>query len=271
MASTRARTHPEVRGFDRAAATYERARPDYPVAALRFLGRVLPIRRGTTVVDLGSGTGKLTRLLAPLGAARVAVEPTPGMRRVFLETVPEVAVVDGTAEKMPLPTGFADAVVSAQAFHWFRPRPALREIRRVLRPGGGLGLLWNTRDDRLGWSRKLTELVEEYRTRQSRVWRERTGPGYQRVMLSPVFRDRTIGFTPLRYRAFRHRQVGPPELFVERTMSVSVIANLAPAKRREVAERVRELLADDPDTRGRRRIVLPYRTDVYWCHTRRRN
>jgi SAM-dependent methyltransferase len=262
------RTHPEVRGFDRAAATYERARPDYPVAALRFLGRVLPIRRGTTVIDLGSGTGKLTRQLGPLGAARVAVEPTPGMRRVFLGAVPDVPVLDGTAEKMPLPTGFADALVCGQAFHWFRPRPALREIRRVLRRGGGMGLLWNTRDDRVTWSRKLTDLVEEYRGTHSRVWRERTGPGYQRIVLSPVFRDPKIGFTPLRYRAFRHVQVGTPELFVERTLSVSAIANLPPPKQREIAGRVREMLATDPSTKGRRRLVLPYRTDVYWSHTR---
>jgi SAM-dependent methyltransferase len=261
------RVHPAVRGFDRAAAAYERARPDYPVAALRFLGRVLPIRRGTTVLELGSGTGKFTRALAPLGAARIAIEPIEGMRAVFHETVPEVPVLDGTAERIPLPTGFADSVVCAQAFHWFRVRSALKEIRRVLRRGGGLGLVWNTRNDRVGWSRKLTELVEEYR-REAPVWRERTGPGYQRVMLSPVFRDPKIGFTRLEYRKFRHVQVGTPELFVERTLSISSIAVLSPREQHVVADRVREMLATDPDTRGRRRLVLPYRTDVYWCHTR---
>ena len=267
MPKSRPRVHPVVRGFDRAAATYERARPDYPAAAVRFLGRELPIRRGTTVVELGSGTGKFTRALAPLGAARIAIEPIPGMRRVFGSTVPDVPVLDGTAEQIPLPTGFADSVVCAQAFHWFRPHPALREIRRVLRRGGGLGLAWNTRDDRVGWSRKLTEIVEEYRG-GAPVWRERTGPAYQRVTLSPVFQDPKVGFTPLQYRKFRHVQVGSPELFVQRTLSISSVAVLPKRQQRVVADRVREMLATDPETRGRRRIVLPYRTDVYWCHSR---
>jgi SAM-dependent methyltransferase len=189
------------------------------------------------------------------------------MRRVFLETTPDVPVVDGTAETMPLPTGFADAIVCAQAFHWFRIRPAMKEIRRVLRRGGGLGLVWNTRDDRVGWSRKLSEIVEEYRRRDP-VWRERTGPGYQRIALSGKFRDPKLGFTPVQYRHFRHVQFGSPELFVERTLSISAIAVLPPAKQRVVADRVRTMLASDPETRGRRRLVLPYRTDVYWCHSR---
>jgi SAM-dependent methyltransferase len=261
------RTPPEVRGFDRSAATYERARPDYPVAAIRYLGRVLPVRRGTTVIDLGAGTGKFTRALAPLGAARIAVEPTPGMRRVFEQTVPDVPLLDGTAEEMPLPDGFADAVVSAQAFHWFRTRPALREIRRVLRRGGGLGLVWNTRDHTVRWSRKLTEIIDRHRTTVP-PWQKRTGPTYRDVTLAPEFRDPRIGFTPLRYRKFRHTQVGTPELFIERTLSVSSVAILPKAKQREVAEEVRELLATDPATKGRRRIVMPYRTDVFVCHSR---
>jgi SAM-dependent methyltransferase len=267
MPKPRPRLHPFVRGFDRAAAAYERARPDYPVAAVRHLARVLPLGPGRTVVELGSGTGKFTRSLAPVGAARIAIEPTRGMRDVFRRAVPDVPLLDGTAEAIPLPDGFADAVVSAQAFHWFRPRPALREIRRVLRPGGGLGLVWNTRDDSVGWSRRFSEILKVHWGDAPR-WRERTGPNHQRVRLSPVFREPGIGLTRIRYRAFRHFQTGTPELFVERALSVSMIAVLRPAQRRAVASEVRKLLRTDPETRGRRTIVLPYRTDVYWCHRR---
>ena len=267
MPPSPSRTHPAVRGFDRAAVAYERGRPDYPSSAVRHLGRVLHLGPGRTVVDLGSGTGKFTRALAPLGAARVAVEPTAGMRRVFERTVPDVPVLDGTAEAIPLPNRFADAIVCAQAFHWFRVRPALTEMRRVLRPGGGVGLVWNTRDDSVGWSRGLTEIFETYRGAR-RLWRERTSQGYHRGVLIPAFQRGLAGFTSLRYRSFRHFQEGTPAMWVDRALSVSTVAILPPAKRREVGRAVRHLLRTDPETRGRARIGLPYRTDVYWAFAR---
>ena len=263
----RGRTDPAVRGFDRAADAYERGRPDYPTAAVRHLGRVLGLGPARTVVDLGSGTGKFTRALAPLACARVAVEPTAGMREVSSRAVPDVPVLDGTAESMPLPDAFADAVVSAQAFHWFRVRPALREIRRVLRPKGGVGLVWNTRDDSVPWSRRLSEILES-RGHSQRPWRERTAGSYWKVVLRPGFSRSASGFTPLRYRAFRHFQDGTPEMFVDRALSVSTIAVLSAKTRREVADEVREMLATEPGTRGRKRIRLPYRTDVYWAFAR---
>jgi SAM-dependent methyltransferase len=255
----RVRTHAAVRGFGRAAELYERGRPDYPAAAVRHLARVLHLVPGRTVVELGSGTGKFTRALAPLGAARVAVEPSAGMRRVFARTVPEVPALAGTAEAIPLPDGFADAVVAAQSFHWFRPRRALVEIARVLRPGGGLGLVWNLRDESVGWSRRLTEILDRYgwwvpRAREHR-WR-------------PVF-DRTDSpFGPLHRRIFHHAQVARPETFVARVLSVSVIAVLPRSERRRVAREVRALLASDPLTRGRAMLTMPYRTEVYWAHRR---
>ncbi len=260
MAGPSPRTHPAVRGFDRAAATYERARPDYPVAAVRHLGRVLHLGPGRTVVDLGSGTGKFTRSIAPLGAARIAVEPTPGMRRVFVRSVPEVPVLDGTAEAIPLPDGFADAVVCAQAFHWFRPRQALREISRVVRPGGGLGLVWNTRDEVPSWSRKISRIVARYR------W---MSPKFRLRRWRPAFAEGRIRFGPLHQAEFSHAQRLTPAMMVARTLSVSVIANLPPAERRKVAAEIRAVLRTDPAARGRRTLVLPYTTEVYWSHRRR--
>lgn len=254
------RTPAPVRGFDRSADVYERSRPDYPASAVRFLGRALGAGPGTTVVELGSGTGKFTRAIAAWGAARIAIEPTPGMRAVFRRTVPEVALLDGTAEEIPLPDGCADAVVSAQAFHWFRPRPTLRELRRVLRPRGGVGLVWNTRDEH-GWSGRLSALLRSYGYHPS--GRTEGDPRWQRAFAAP-----SSGFTRVRYRSFPHAQWGPPSLFVERALSVSHIANLPAARQREVARAVRKLLASDPETRGRSRVRLPMRTEVFWSRRR---
>lgn len=255
-----ARVHPKVRGFDRAASTYERGRPDYPAPAVRALGRVLGLGHGRTVVDLGSGTGKFTRALRPLGCAIVAVEPTRGMRRVFERSVPDVPVLNGTAEAIPIPDRFADAVVAAQAFHWFRPRPALREIARVLRPRGGVGLVWNTRDQSVAWSRQITKILDRYgwqgvpRTRDDR-WKA-------------AFAETECPFGPLHARVFRHSQRAEPETFVDRVLSVSVVAIQPERERRRVAREVRALLRTDPATRGRRLVTMPYRTEVYWAFLR---
>jgi ubiquinone/menaquinone biosynthesis C-methylase UbiE len=253
------RTHPRVWGFHAAADRYERSRPDYPTAAIRRLRRALRAGPGTTVVELGSGTGKFTRAIAPWGAARIAIEPTPGMRRVFRDVVPEVPVLDGTAEAIPLPDGFADAVVCAQAFHWFRARPALREIARVLRPGGRIGLVWNTRQHTAPFSRRITELIDRYRgdtpsTRDQR-WRS-------------AFRASDAPFGPLRRAVFSHVHRTPPRAVVDRVLSVSVIAVLPRAEQRKVAAQVRAILRSEPGTRGRSVVALPYTTEIFWARRR---
>ena len=120
--------------FGEVADAYERARPGYPEDAVRWLVGEEPC----DVVDLGAGTGKLTRSLVALGHRVTAVEPLPEMIAHLLAAAPGVTAVQGGAEAIPLAAESADVVVAAQAFHWFDHGPALREIARVLRPGGGL-------------------------------------------------------------------------------------------------------------------------------------
>ena len=112
------------------------------------------------MLDLAAGTGKLTRLLAEGGADVVAVEPVAAMRAVLAEAMPEITVLDGTAETIPLGPASVDAVTVAQAFHWFDAEAALAEIHRVLRRGGGLGLIWNAMDSSPEWVAVLKELVQ---------------------------------------------------------------------------------------------------------------
>jgi SAM-dependent methyltransferase len=258
-----------ARTFDRSAALYERGRPEYPQSAIRFVAKTFDLGPGSVVVDLAAGTGKLTRAIQVTGATIVAVEPMPGMRRVFRRVVEGVPVVDGRAEAIPLPSEFADAVFVGQAFHWFRGAAALKEIARVLRPGGVLVLVWNTRNDRVRWSRSLTEIIE----RAGGSHRTARAHGSDRGWRRP-FRRGASPFTALRKRTFDHTQSATPATFVARILSVSHVAAQAPSVRRRVAQQVRAVLATNPRTRGRKVVELPYRTEVFFCRkrpTRQRN
>src|SRR3989442_11822704 len=128
-------------GFERAAAAYERGRPGYPQAAIDWMVERLRITPGSTVVDLGAGTGKFSRMLHAAGARVIALEPVAAMRAELATAVPGVEVLDGTAEAIPCADASADAVTAAQAFHRFAGQAALSGIPRVLRPAGGLGLI----------------------------------------------------------------------------------------------------------------------------------
>ncbi len=133
--------------FETVAEQYERNRPPYADEAVAWVAERLGIVPGSRVLDLAAGTGKLTRQLLALGAEVVAVEPGDEMRAVLERVLPDVEALAGVAEAIPLPDASVDAVAVGQAFHWFDHDAALAEIRRVLRPGGGLGLLWNRWDE----------------------------------------------------------------------------------------------------------------------------
>jgi SAM-dependent methyltransferase len=129
--------------FGRIAAEYDDVRPEYAPEALERAQEALGLSDDSTVVDLGAGSGKLTRALVPRFAEVVAVEPNEEMRGVLAGRSAGIKVLAGTAERMPLPDEFADAVFVGDAFHWFDGLAAVEELARVVRPGGGVALLWN--------------------------------------------------------------------------------------------------------------------------------
>jgi ubiquinone/menaquinone biosynthesis C-methylase UbiE len=236
-------------GFGRAADVYERSRPSYPRAAVDRLVAELRIGPGRRVLDLAAGTGKLTRLLAELGAQLVAVEPSAAMRNEFGAVLPEVPVHEGTAEKIPLPDASVDAVVVAQAFHWFDAPRALEEIARVLGPRGGLGLVWNERDESVPWVAELSRVMQ---------WDVRmpyaVGTDFRAVL------DESGRFTPARRERFRFEQELDRDGLCERVSSTSFIAAMDAPEREGLLESVRDLVADFPE-----RFTLPYVTELYWC------
>ncbi len=252
------RVPPAVLGFDRAAGEYERARPDYPPAAIDHVARQLRLGPDRVLLDLGAGTGKLTRAFRPYGPTIVAVEPIGGMRREFALAVPGAELLDGTAEAIPRPDASCDAVVSGQAFHWFRAEEAAREIARVLRPLGGVALLWNHRDESVPWVARFGAILEPYRGTTPRA---ATSRGADVLAGSGLFE-------PLRVKEFRFAHGLSPDGVVDRALSVGFVALQPEEVRARIAERVRELVATEPSIRGLEMVPFPYRTEVFVTHRR---
>jgi SAM-dependent methyltransferase len=246
------------RGFGPTTELYEKIRPEYPDEAVDILIRELGIRRGRVVVDVGAGTGKLTRALARTGATVIAVEPLAEMRERLAESVPLAVPFDGTAEHMALRDGSAHAITVAQAFHWFDGDRALAEFHRVLAPGGRLGLIWNVRDRREPWVAAFDALVDAV---------DPDRPDHQTGRWRAAF-DRTALFGPLEERDVEHGQTLTPSEIGDRAATVSSIASLPEPERARVLDRFRELAGTHPDLRGRETVTLPYRTKVYWADRR---
>jgi len=239
-------------GFGKLAATYERGRPSYPDGAIALLARELGIGPGRRVLDLAAGTGKLTRLLVALGADVVAVEPVDGMRAQLIANVEGVDVLDGVAEAIPLEDGSVDVVLAAQAFHWFDAPVALGEVARVLRAAGGLGLIWNERDESVPWVGELSSIIH---------WP--ASKPYDTEIDWCATLDRSGRFTPSRHARFRYVQMLDAGTLVERVMSTSYLAAMTDAERAPYERRVRDLVAGFASPFG-----LPYDTNVYWCTKR---
>lgn len=144
--------------FGAASAAYDVGRPEYPAESVAFL--LAPLEGRARVADVGAGTGKLLRsILRVRDVDAVAVDPDAAMLETLAERTPGVGTRVGTAEQLPLEDASVDAVVMGQAWHWVEPVAGSREIGRVLRPGGGLGLIWNVRDERVEWVHKLTHIL----------------------------------------------------------------------------------------------------------------
>jgi SAM-dependent methyltransferase len=239
--------HPDARSFELVADLYERARPGYPPEAVEWIAERLELQPGRTVLDLGAGTGKLTRALLETGARVIAVEPGDAMRAELERATPGAEALRGSAEDIPLPTASVDAIAVGQAFHWFRHDVAIPELRRVLRRGGGVALLWNSRDREAPLHKEIGDLIAPF-----------VPPG--RVPPEEWSRElcESVLFGPLEERRFPFVQVLDEDLLAERIASVSFIAAAPPTARRELDEQLRRVAQ-----RLGGRVDFPYVTMVY--------
>ncbi|NUP35242.1 MAG: class I SAM-dependent methyltransferase [Streptomycetaceae bacterium] len=232
------------RGFATGTDVYHRARPAYRPEVLAYLAGAAGLAPDAHVLDLAAGTGRMTRELVALGTDVTAVEPAPAMRETFVAELPDVRLVDGTAEQIPAGDAQFDAVVVAQAFHWFDAPAALREIARVLRPGGALAVLWNERD-------------------QSEPWAAELGAATRWEGFRPYLVDRDLGtdldangrYEPAVRRDFPWTDRLTHEQLLERVGTFSYVVAMPEHERTALFGRVRAYLPKLPDP-----VELPYVT-----------
>ncbi len=208
-----------ARSFGGVADAYDRGRPGYPAEAAAWLTGDEPL----TVLELGAGTGKLTEKLVALGHDVHATDPDEAMLEILRGNLPDVRTSVCGAEEIPAADNSYDVVVGAQCFHWFDHERALPEIRRVLKPRGRLSLVWNMRDERIPWIKKLGRII-----------------GTQEQLVDPTeMLQSSLRFIVVEDKTFKHWQVVDRRSIQDLVASRSNIAVLDPDAR---ATKMRELL-----------------------------
>jgi ubiquinone/menaquinone biosynthesis C-methylase UbiE len=240
--------------FDSVVGEYARTRPGYPDDALDWIAARTGLGVDSEVLDLAAGTGKLTRSLVERGCTVTAVEPLPGMRSQLERDLPEVVVLDGKAEQIPLADASFDAVLVGQAFHWFEPYAALEEVARVLRPRGWLVLLWNLWDLDDHLQRSLDEIITPLAT--GRIRNLTTG-NHPYGEWSPALAA-DARFADAEQARFAHSVVLDAAATGERVASSSQVQSAPAAEREAAIAAARDLVASMPGGHA----TFRYRTEV---------
>ncbi len=239
--------------FDTAAELFARARPGYAPEAVRW---VLPAT-AHNVLDLGAGTGLLTAPLVTRGLQVLAVDPSAAMLDQLRAQLPTVDARVGAAEDTGLPDDSLDAVVIGAALHWFERPAADREIARVLRPDGVVGIFGNQRDASVPWVADLNELLDER-------FADLPRPTDQADLepLVPAF------FSAPERATFPHTQLLDAELLADLVASRSYVIALSDDEREQLLDEVRYLAYKHPDLSGQDQFEMPYLTTVARYHRR---
>jgi SAM-dependent methyltransferase len=227
--------HPLAERFASVADVYERGRPEYPPAVVGAIAAELRLAPDATVLDLAAGTGKLTRALLAAGIEVVAVEPLAPLREKLAARVGAERVLEGLAEAIPLPDASLDAVTVADAFHWFDQAAALAEIRRVLRPRGGLAVLTTVPDWRgASWADEVGQVMERVRPEH---------PGFEGPPWQDVVRGAVDWSQPREIRV-TSSQPADAKAILDYLASVSWIAAMPDEQRGETLTQLAALVAE---------------------------
>ncbi len=238
--------------FSTGADVYARVRPTYPADAVDWM--VPP--GAAHVLDLGAGTGLLTRRLVDRGLDVVAVDASPAMLDELVATLPDVTAHVGTAENLPLPDASIDAAVVGQAWHWFDEARASAEIARVLRPGGTLAVVWNDRDERIDWVGRFGEILHTG---------DQLQPDSDQSSGAPTLDD---SFGEIEVAEFRWLHHLPTADLRALAGSRSYLLTLPEPERDQLLQRVDDLVVTHPDLAGTQEIAMPYVTTAYRARRR---
>jgi SAM-dependent methyltransferase len=221
--------HPLAARFVEVAGSYERGRPEYSAEVISAIAAELRIPPGSRVLDLAAGTGKLTRALLGVGLDVIAVEPQAELREVLAASVGNERVHEGLAEAIPLDDGSVVAVTVADGFHWFDQLLAQTEIRRVLRPGGGLAVLTTVPDWRgASWAHEVGTLMAGLRPQHPQF----DGPDWQDAI------RKASGWRAPRELRLTTLQPAPPGRILDYLESISWVAALPEDRRAETLAKI---------------------------------
>lgn len=245
-------------GFASASGHYARARPTYARGAVGRIDEATPVG---ILLDVGAGTGILTGQLLRAGREMVGVEPVASMRDQFARALPRVPVAAAVAEALPFQRACFSGLTFAQAFHWMDHDRVLIEVRRVLRPGGVLALVWNERVESVSWVRELTDLIEArsggrpYSDHREQSWEELVGAAG--------------GFAHISTDRYPNHVASSHELVVERVRSTSFVAVMDPPARESLISEVRDVLAQNNETKDQEQFDFPHETVVHLWRSER--
>lgn len=247
--------HPAAqKGFSSAAELYQQVRPNYPQAVVDWLKDDLKLNHHSTAIDLGSGTGKFLSYLKQATPNIIAVEPVTEMLEQLKIVHPDVQTLQAKSDQIPLDRNSVDAVLCAQAFHWFANTETLTEIHRILKPQGHLGLVWNQRDENVDWVKALADLLATM---------EGDTPRYHSGQWKQVFEDQSL-FELVSSKTFTQLQTGTVENVVsKRLLSTSFIAAMSDAEQLKLKQRFEQIVFEYTGKRAEDEIDFPYTTYVY--------
>lgn len=247
--------HPSAqKGFSLGAELYQQVRPSYPPEIVVWLQDQLKVGENSSVIDLGSGTGKFLPFLLQTQAKVIAVEPVTAMREQLEQSYSTVECLQTSSDQLLVKDESINAIICAQSFHWFSNIETLTEMHRVLKPSGHLGLVWNQRDITVDWVKALADEIVPF---------EADTPRYHSEKWKQVFEQQQL-FQFNGLQTFQLKHTGTVEQVVsKRLLSTSFIAAMPEHQQQQLKARFEQIVFDFTGQTAQDQIDFPYTTFAY--------